>query len=78
MDFRHFHPAWIHSREKSMKTVPKSLFYLMICLLSANTTESRAKADFPETQISISGNTWLVNGRPTNAGSRAEGLLMEE
>lgn len=59
-----------------MKTASKPLFFLLICLLSANTGESRAKAEFPETKISISGNRWLVNGRPTNAGSRAEGLLM--
>ncbi|MFM7127960.1 MAG: hypothetical protein ACKO0V_01220, partial [bacterium] len=33
-------------------------------------------ADFPESVVSISGNRWQINGRPTNPGSRAEGLLM--
>lgn len=30
----------------------------------------------PHTRVSIDGNRWLINGRPTNPGSRAEGLLM--
>jgi hypothetical protein len=28
------------------------------------------------THVAIEGETWLVNGRPTNAGSKAEGLLL--
>src|SRR5262245_36541391 len=30
----------------------------------------------PATKVSISNDRWLINGRPTNPGSAAEGLLM--
>src|SRR5690606_16647657 len=56
------------------KNISKDLFLwaMVFCLFSC---QSREHADF-RTQISIKGEHWYVNGKITNEGSPAEGLLM--
>ncbi len=45
--------------------------------LAAGESAARAAANFtPRTRLSIVGEKWLVNGKPSHSGSRAEGLLM--
>ena len=46
------------------------------CLLLMLTGLSYAAETRPHTRVGIANDQWLVNGRPTNPGSSAEGLLM--
>lgn len=46
-----------------------------MCHLAVIAIGSLAAAPPPPTVVSISGTTWHINGKPTHAGSEAEGLL---
>ena len=49
---------------------------LAVAFLLALTFHSTRNAFGAETEISIDGTRWLINGKPTNAGTTCEGLLM--
>jgi CubicO group peptidase (beta-lactamase class C family) len=74
-------------RRRWFKRVTALAVLLVICAVGvvANSQERSAqnrptggvaRATAPKTRVSLEGGRWHINGRVTNAGSKAEGLLM--